>query len=105
MRSRLDGLRAAGQRSVDRVCGPSGPPGGSPRAKGRSDYTLETVEALLTRTDGDLSAAEVAGRTGMSRVTAQSCLTHPHDLGRVEIRLRYAVSGRPEHGYRWAPGR
>lgn len=105
MRSRLDGLRAADQRSVDRVCGALRASGRLAASKGRSDYTLETVEELLTRTDGDLSVAEVAGRTGMSRVTVQRYLTHLHDLGRVEIRLRYAVSGRPEHGYRWAPGR
>ena len=24
-------------------------------------------------------------------------------LGRVTVRLRYGASGRPEHGYRWAP--
>jgi response regulator of citrate/malate metabolism len=44
-------------------------------------------------------------RAGMSRATAQRSLTDLHDLGRVEIRLRYGVSGRPGHGYRWAPGR
>ena len=40
----------------------------------------------------------------MSRATAQRYLTHLHDLGRVTVRLRYGASGRPEHGYRWAPG-
>jgi two-component system CitB family response regulator len=105
MRSRLDGLRAADQRSVDRVYGALRAPGQLAASKGRSDYTLETVEELLAGRDTDLSAAEVAERTGMSRATAQRYLTHLHDLGRVEIRLRYGASGRPEHGYRWAPGR
>lgn len=105
MRSRLDGLRAADQRSVDRVYGALRAPGQLAASKGRSDYTLETVEELLAGTDADLSAAEVAERTGMSRATAQRYLTHLHDLGRIAIRLRYGVSGRPEHGYRWAPGR
>jgi two-component system CitB family response regulator len=105
MRSRLDGLRAADQRSVDRVYGALRAPGQVAASKGRSDYTLETVEELLSGTGGDLSAAEVAERTGMSRATAQRYLTHLHDLGRVEIRLRYGASGRPEHGYRWAPAR
>jgi response regulator of citrate/malate metabolism len=63
------------------------------------------VEALLAGTDADLSAAEVAERTGMSRATAQRYLTHLHDLGRVEVRLRYGMNGRPEHGYRWALSR
>jgi response regulator of citrate/malate metabolism len=105
MRSRLDGLRAADQRSVDRVYGALRAPGQLAASKGRSDYTLETVEELLAGSAGDLSAAEIAERTGMSRATAQRYLTHLHDLGRVEIRLRYGVSGRPEHGYRWAPAR
>jgi response regulator of citrate/malate metabolism len=96
---------AADQRSVDRVYGALRAPGQVAASKGRSDYTLETVEELLAGSAGDLSAAEIAERTGMSRPTAQRHLTHLHDLGRVEIRLRYGMSGRPEHGYRWAPAR
>ena len=36
----------------------------------------------------------------MSRATAQRYLSHLHEVGRVEIRLRYGSGGRPEHGYR-----
>jgi two-component system CitB family response regulator len=104
MRSRLDTLRVTDQRGVDRVYGALRAPSQLAGAKGKSDYTLETVERLLTGTGEDLSAAEVATRTGMSRATAQRYLTHLHDLGRVAVRLRYGASGRPEHGYRWAPG-
>ena len=68
--------------------------------KGRSVHTLEAVEQLLSETGEDLSAAEVAERTGMSRATAQRYLSHLHEVGRVEIRLRYGSGGRPEHGYR-----
>ena len=68
-------------------------------SKGRSDYTLDTVEGLLADAKEDLSAAEVAERTGMSRATAQRYLTHLHDLGRVTVSLRYGASGRLEHGY------
>jgi response regulator of citrate/malate metabolism len=28
-------------------------------------------------------------------------LSHLHEIGRVEIRLRYGSGGRPEHRYRW----
>jgi len=38
----------------------------------------------------------------MSRATAQRYLSHLHEMGRVEIRLRYGSGGRPEHRYRWA---
>jgi two-component system CitB family response regulator len=104
MRSRLDTLRVTDQRGVDRVYGALRATNQLAGSKGKSDYTLETVERLLAETDEDLSAAEVANRTGMSRATAQRYLSHLHDLGRVAIRLRYGVSGRPEHGYRWTPG-
>jgi response regulator of citrate/malate metabolism len=101
MRSRLDTLRAADQRGVDRVFGALRTPSQLAGGKGRSEHTLETVERLLVKADQDLSATEVAGQTGMSRATAQRYLTHLHDLGRVAVRLRYGASGRPEHGYRW----
>src|SRR5215470_2871867 len=102
MRSRLDALDEPVQRAVDRVFGALRAQDQLAGAKGRSDYTLDTVEGLLADAKEDLSAAEVAERTGMSRATAQRYLTHLHDLGRVTVRLRYGPSGRPEHGYRWA---
>jgi response regulator of citrate/malate metabolism len=101
MRSRLGALREADQRNVDRVFSALRAPGQLAAPKGRSVHTLEAVEQLLSATAADLSAAEVAERTGMSRATAQRYLTHLHELGRVDIRLRYGSGGRPEHGYRW----
>src|SRR5271165_4769025 len=102
MRTRLDSLREADQRTVDRVFGALRAPDQLSGVKGRSVHTLEAVEQLLADSDScDLSAAEVAERTGMSRATAQRYLTHLHELGRVDIRLRYGSGGRPEHGYRW----
>jgi two-component system CitB family response regulator len=108
MRARLGSLREADQRTVDRVFGALRAPDQLSAVKGRSVHTLEAVEQLLAEVAADsagdcpdLSAAEVAERTGMSRATAQRYLTHLHELGRVDIRLRYGTSGRPEHGYRW----
>jgi response regulator of citrate/malate metabolism len=100
MRTRLSALRDADQRTVDRVFGALRAPDQMAGMKGRSVHTLEAVELLLSETDEDLSAAEVAERTGMSRATAQRYLSHLHEVGRVEIRLRYGSGGRPEHGYR-----
>jgi response regulator of citrate/malate metabolism len=101
MRTRLDALREADQRNVDRVFGALRAPDQLSSTKGRSVHTLEAVEQLLSETGTDMSAAEVAERTGMSRATAQRYLSHLHELGRVDIRLRYGSGGRPEHGYRW----
>jgi len=103
MRTRLGALQEADQRTVDRVFGALRAPDQLSGAKGRSVHTLEAVEQLLTDADHDMSAAEVAERTGMSRATAQRYLSHLHELGRVDIRLRYGSGGRPEHGYRWRP--
>ncbi|HEY1666729.1 MAG TPA: response regulator [Trebonia sp.] len=107
MRTRLSSLRSASehgadQRTVDRVFGALRAPDQLAGAKGRSVHTLEAVEQLLMETAGDLSAAEVAERTGMSRATAQRYLSHLHEVGRVDIRLRYGSGGRPEHGYTWS---
>jgi two-component system CitB family response regulator len=105
MRARLGSLREADQRTVDRVFGALRAPDQLSGVKGRSVHTLEAVEQLLAEnTAADLSAAEVAERTGMSRATAQRYLTHLHELGRVDIKLRYGSGGRPEHGYRYRPG-
>jgi response regulator of citrate/malate metabolism len=101
MRSRLGALREADQRNVDRVFGALRAPDQMAGAKGRSAHTLDAVERLLESGDRDMSAAEIAEMTGMSRATAQRYLSHLHDIGRVEIRLRYGSGGRPEHGYRW----
>jgi response regulator of citrate/malate metabolism len=106
MRTRLSALRSASehgadQRTVDRVFGALRATDQLAGVKGRSVHTLEAVEQLLSETDADLSAAEVAERTGMSRATAQRYLSHLHEVGRVEIKLRYGSGGRPEHGYKW----
>jgi two-component system CitB family response regulator len=101
MRTRLGALQQADQRTVDRVFGALRAPDQLSGAKGRSVHTLEAVERLLTTAEGDMSAAEVAEQTGMSRATAQRYLSHLHELGRVDVRLRYGSGGRPEHGYRW----
>lgn len=99
MRARLDGLRGADQRGLDRVFGALRAPDGLGGGKGSSDLTLAAVEEHLENCDGDLSASDMAGLTGMSRATAQRCLSRLHELGRAGIRLRYGASGRPEHRY------
>ena len=40
-------------------------------------------------------------RVGISRPTAQRYLSYLAQHGVVELRLRYGVTGRPEHQYQW----
>jgi two-component system CitB family response regulator len=101
MRSRLSRGVPLDQRGVDRAFGALHGLGQLAETKGRSDLTLEAVEQVLASATQELSAAEVAHLTGMSRATAQRYLTHLHDVGRCAVRLRYGSAGRPEHGYRW----
>lgn len=102
MRSRLDTLHEPDQRNVDRVFGALRAQDQLTGAKGRSAHTLEAVERLLASGGQEMSAAQVAEVTGISRATAQRYLSHLHEIGRVEIRLRYGSGGRPEHLYRWS---
>ena len=67
--------------------------------KGCSPETAQLVLDALTECGGDLSAAEVGERTGISRATAQRYLSTLADAGAVERTLRYGSAGRPEHRY------
>lgn len=69
-------------------------------AKGLSAPTLALVrEAVRER---DLSAAEVAEATGISRPTAQRYLSYLVRQGLAHLEFRYGAAGRPEHRYRAA---
>lgn len=69
--------------------------------KGRSSVTTEAVVAALRESDAALTAVSVADAVGISRATAQRYLSDLARAGRVELRLRYGTTGRPEHEYRW----
>jgi two-component system CitB family response regulator len=72
--------------------------------KGHSTATARLVLDALAECDGDLSAAEVADRTGVSRPTAQRYLATLAEAGTIERTLRYGSAGRPEHRYASSPG-
>ncbi|MFE0464462.1 response regulator [Kitasatospora sp. NPDC058965] len=69
-------------------------------AKGHSAPTLAVVLAALRADAADLSASQVAERTGVSRATAQRYLSYLVREGLVRLELRYGTTGRPEHRYR-----
>ncbi|MGH3516322.1 MAG: response regulator [Haloechinothrix sp.] len=100
LHAKLGTLSEAAQADVDQVFG-SRPRGASPLPKGLTQQTAELVERVVRDVDGDLSAAECAARAELSRVSARRYLEHFVDTGRVEVRLRYGGTGRPERRYRW----
>ncbi|MGI8678106.1 MAG: response regulator [Jatrophihabitans sp.] len=92
-----------GQSEVDRLFGlmRSGD-GATQLPKGHSEPTMALVQAAFANTDADLSTAEIAERTGISRATAQRYLSLMVRTGVLEVHLRYGSAGRPEHRYRRA---
>jgi response regulator of citrate/malate metabolism len=69
-------------------------------AKGHSAPTLALVRDAVRSAHRDLSAAEVAEATGVSRATAQRYLSYLVREGLARLELRYGATGRPEHRYR-----
>lgn len=94
----------AAQHEVDRVFATlrGASPGTLP--KGLDQRTFDLIRGALRSAAPDgLSAAEVAARTGTSRVTARRYLEHLADTGRVVRSPRYGGPGRPEVEYRPGP--
>ncbi|MDF5753397.1 response regulator [Spongiactinospora sp. TRM90649] len=103
----------AGQEEVDRLFGasrPTAPARGRTVSGGRavpglpkglSAATCALVAAALRGNGPDLSAAEAAALTGLSRVSARRYLEYLCVTGRAELRPKYGTAGRPEHRYRW----
>jgi two-component system CitB family response regulator len=98
-RRRLDRMGQATQDEIDGALGLLRPGGGSAPPKGLSAATIQLVTGALRTVDGDLSASEVAERTGIARVTARRYLEYLCGDDRVALRLRYGSGGRPEHRY------
>jgi response regulator of citrate/malate metabolism len=91
----------AAQHEIDRAF--AALRGASPDSlpKGLDQSTLDLVLGVLRSVSAGLSAAEVGGRMGASRVTARRYLEHLADTGRVYRSPRYGGPGRPEVEYRF----
>ena len=101
LRRTMAQLDDADQSDVDALFGMLRGPAALPPtpAKGHSAPTLELVRNAVRSCQGDISAAEVAERVGISRPTAQRYLSYLTRHGVVRLQLRYGVTGRPEHRY------
>ncbi len=100
-RRRLAEPGALDQGSVDQILGLLRAEPADALPKGMSQATLELVASALHDAAVDLSASEVAERTGVSRVTGRRYLEHLARRGLVDLTMRYGSQGRPEHRYRW----
>jgi len=59
------------------------------------------VAAAFRTAERNLSAAEYAGKIGISRVSARRYLEFFCTRGQAEVALRYGTTGRPERRYHW----
>ncbi|MGE3285826.1 MAG: response regulator [Pseudonocardia sp.] len=104
-RRAAEGEPLVGQKDVDALVGGlretredlAAPP------KGISEESLRAVVAAV-RSGRGMSAAEVAARLGVSRVTARRYLEHLVETGLVHRHARYQGAGRPELEYTWPDG-
>ena len=93
---------AAGQADVDRALAALRGSSNAPLPKGMTQETLSAVvDALRADPSRALSATEVGGMVGTSRVTARRYLEHLADTGAASRGQRYGGAGRPEVEYRW----
>jgi len=92
---------ASGQDEVDRLMAAARTPSADRLPKGMSRPSLESVIGALRVAGQPLSAAEVAERVGMSRVSARRYLEHLSDRGLAGRNTRYGRTGRPEIEYDW----
>ncbi|KRC66302.1 hypothetical protein ASE12_16995 [Aeromicrobium sp. Root236] len=100
-RRTLEAGESIDQRGVDAVFGAMRPaPDDERLPKGLSAETLEAVRTTLAEADDGLTAGEVAGLIGSSRVTARRYLEHLADLGQSARATRYGGTGRPHVEYR-----
>jgi response regulator of citrate/malate metabolism len=101
-RTRLERLREPEQADIDHVFSLLRTHGRVSLPKGISAPTLARVIDAVRAAEGDATAIDVAESAGISRGTARRYLEYLAATGAVELSLRYGVTGRPEHLYRWA---
>lgn len=92
--------RNPSQSDLDRFFGaPYSERSGSRRPKGITEETESLIVEILNRAGKDVSAAECAELSGLSRVSARRYLEYFASKGDVSVTMSYATSGRPERRY------
>jgi len=101
-RARVGSAVVTDQQEVDASFAALRVSSGSDLPKGLTRETLDRIRAAVRAAPAGtgVSAAELAGRLELSRVTARRYLEHLADTGAVERANRYGTPGRPEVEYR-----
>ena len=102
-RAQVDDTAEPDQAEVDALLGTLRGPTARSLPKGLNATTLDNVRDAVREAQTPLTASEVGGRCGLSRVTARRYLEHLAVEGIVTLSMRYGGTGRPEHLYHW-PG-
>jgi response regulator of citrate/malate metabolism len=100
-RAQVDDTAEPDQAEVDALLGTLRGPTARSLPKGLNATTLDNVRDAVRAAQTPLTASEVGGRCGLSRVTARRYLEHLAVEGIVTLSMRYGGSGRPEHLYDW----
>jgi response regulator of citrate/malate metabolism len=100
-RAQVDDATEPDQAEVDALIGTLRASPARTLPKGLNATTLENVRNAVRDASEPLSASEIAGRCGLSRVTARRYLEHLAVEGVVTLSMRYGGTGRPEHLYGW----
>ena len=100
-RAQVDDATEPDQAEVDALIGTLRGPTARALPKGLNATTLEHVRDAVRRAEEPLTASDVGGRCGLSRVTARRYLEHLAVEGVVTLSMRYGGTGRPEHLYAW----
>jgi response regulator of citrate/malate metabolism len=100
-RAQVDRSAEPDQAAVDALLGTLRGTTARTLPKGLNPTTLDRVRDALREADAPLTASEVAGRCGLSRVTARRYLEHLVVESVVTLSMRYGGTGRPEHLYAW----
>lgn len=99
-RQQVDRSGEADQAAVDAMIGTlRAPSTGAALPKGLNATTLERVREVIAGTATPMTASEIAGESGLSRVTARRYLEHLVVEGDAVLSMRYGRTGRPEHLY------
>ena len=100
-RAQVDDTAEPDQAEVDALLGTLRGPTARSLPKGLNATTLDNVRDAVREARTPLTASEVGGRCGLSRVTARRYLEHLAVEGIVTLSMRYGGTGRPEHLYDW----